>query len=75
LANCALSVLPAAPVSHSGLSSASASLARQKGSATTAIEPMHFSVDGDGDHGDTCGAVFARGDRPAPGILTRRIVL
>jgi hypothetical protein len=27
------------------------------------IEPMHFSVDGYGDHGDTCGAVFARGGR------------
>ena len=34
--NCALSVLPASPTSHSGLSRASASLARQKRSATTA---------------------------------------
>jgi hypothetical protein len=39
------------------------------------IEPMHFPVDGDGDHGDTWGAVFARGGRPASGIRTRRIVL
>ena len=39
------------------------------------IEPMRFSVDGDGDHGDTRGAVFTRGGRSAPGCRTRRIVL